>query len=148
MLVSPEVALPSAAPSTSPPGPAPTGAPTTSAPESALAPSAIERRSRLDLASPQATVETQLELLRGGRDSELRTTFLPSVSVTSEAIETCKRRVRSVPVRPDWEMAEDRVEQGHRVRRVSMFGKSMTGFHEMGRAWLADAVWCVPVGLP
>jgi hypothetical protein len=29
-----------------------------------------------------------------------------------------------------------------------MFGKSMTGFHEVDGRWLADAVWCLPVGLP
>jgi hypothetical protein len=29
-----------------------------------------------------------------------------------------------------------------------MFGKSMTGFHEVDGRWLADGVWCLPVGLP
>jgi len=24
----------------------------------------------------------------------------------------------------------------------------MTGFHEVDGRWLADAVWCLPVGLP
>jgi hypothetical protein len=29
-----------------------------------------------------------------------------------------------------------------------MFGKSMTGFHDVDGRWLADALWCLPVGLP
>lgn len=103
---------------------------------------------KLDLGSAQATVETQLDLLRRGRDEAFVATFLPSVAVTPDAIVACKKRVQAVAVRPDWEMAQDSVEQGRTVRRVSMFGKSMTGFHETGRRWLADALWCLPTGLP
>ena len=100
------------------------------------------------LGSARATVDTQLMLLREGRDADFRATFLPTVAVTPEAIAACRRRIDQVPVKPDWEVAEDVVIDGHAVRRVSMFGKSMTGFHELSGRWLADAVWCVPTGLP
>ena len=60
----------------------------------------------------------------------------------------CRKKVASAVVMPDWEMAENEVVNGRRVRRVSMFGKSMTGFHEIDGRWLADAAWCVPVGVP
>jgi hypothetical protein len=97
---------------------------------------------------PQSTVETQLRLLHENRDADFRATFLPTVAVTPEAIAACKKRIDQVPVKPDWEMAEDAFVDGHAVKRVSMFGKSMTGFHDLGGKWLADAVWCVPTGLP
>jgi hypothetical protein len=102
------------------------------------------------LASPQTTVQTQLRLLEGGNADLFRQTFLPSVrpQVTAEAFEACRKRVRQVPVQPDWEMAEASTSGGNRVVRVSMFGKSMTGFHDVDGRWLADAVWCLPVGLP
>jgi hypothetical protein len=102
------------------------------------------------LASPQTTVQTELQLLESGKQDLFRETFLPSVQpqVTSEAFAACRQRVRQVPVRPDWETAEASTSGGHRVVRVSMFGKSMTGFHEVDGRWLADAVWCLPVGLP
>ncbi len=75
---------------------------------------------------------------------------LPAVQpqVTADAFAACRKRVRQVPVRPDWEMAEASASGGHRVIRVSMFGKSMTGFHEVDGRWLADALWCLPIGLP
>jgi hypothetical protein len=108
-----------------------------------------ETGTRVDLSSATKTVESQLALLREGRDAELRATFLPSVALDDAAIAACRKRVAQVPVRPDWEMAEDgRDDQGHAVRRVSMFGKGMTGFHEVGGRWLADRAWCVPIGLP
>jgi hypothetical protein len=92
-------------------------------------------------------VAAQLQLIENGRLEDLRETFMPEVRdrVTADALHACRVRIHQVPVRPDWEMAED----GPGVRRVSMFGKSMTGFHEQpdGR-WLADTLWCVPVGLP
>lgn len=102
------------------------------------------------LASPQAAVQTQLRLLEGGNPNLFRQTFLPSVQpqVTAETFEACRKRVRQVPVRPDWQTAEATTSGGHRVLRVSMFGKSMTGFHQVDGRWLADALWCLPVGLP
>ena len=102
------------------------------------------------LASPRATVQTELRLLEGGEQDLFRQTFFPAVQpqVTADAFAACRKRVRQVPVRPDWEMAEVSASGGHRVVRVSMFGKSMTGFHEVDGRWLADAVWCLPVGLP
>ena len=105
---------------------------------------------RAALASPQTTVETELRLLEAGEQDLFRETFLPSLQpkVTAETFAACRKRVRQVPVRPDWEVAESGESAGHRVVRVSMFGKSMTGFHEVDGRWLADALWCVPVGLP
>jgi hypothetical protein len=102
------------------------------------------------LASPQATVQTELRLLEAGEQELFRQTFLAHVQaqVTNEAFAACRRRVRQVPVRPDWEMAEAGATAGHRVVRVSMFGKSMTGFHEVDGRWLADALWCLPTGVP
>jgi len=102
------------------------------------------------LASPQTTVQTQLRLLESGRQDLFRETFLPSAQpqVTAAAFAACRQRVRQVPVRPDWEMSEASTSGGHRIVRVSMFGKSMTGFHEVDGRWLADALWCLPVGLP
>jgi hypothetical protein len=90
-------------------------------------------------------------LLLANRDAEFRETFLPAVrdQITYDALAYCKQKVRR-PVRPDWEMAEDGVtDTGQRVRRVSVFGKSMTGFVEVARGrWLADSVWCVQGRLP
>jgi hypothetical protein len=103
--------------------------------------------------TPQSTVALQLRLLDARDLPAFRATFLPAVAatITPDMMEACRTRVHQVPVLPDWEMAEDSTspESGLRIRRVSMFGKSMTGFHEQadGR-WLADAVWCLPVGLP
>ena len=105
---------------------------------------------RASLASPQRTVQTALQLLESGDQDRFRETFLPSVQpqLTADAFAACRRRVRQVLVRPDWEMAEEVTSAGHRIVRVSMFGKSMTGFHEVDGRWLADALWCLPVGLP
>jgi hypothetical protein len=96
-------------------------------------------------------VKTQEQLLAARDDEGFRRTFLPEVraELTAEAIESCRKRLGRRLVRPDWEMAENTVENGdagpHRVVRVSMFGKSMTGFHEVAPdEWLADAAWCVP----
>ena len=105
----------------------------------------------LRLTDPRATVDTQIELLTSNRDDELRATFMPNIrdKLTPQAIATCKRKVESHPVRPDWEMAEEATVDGRRVRRVSMFGKSMTGFVEARpNVWLADDVWCVQGQLP
>ena len=105
-----------------------------------------------DVATPRATVQTQIDLLLADRDVELRETFLPAVreQLTPDVLAFCKQKVRSHPVRPDWEMAEDGVTgAGERERRVSMFGKSMTGFVEVSEdRWLADGIWCVQGRLP
>jgi hypothetical protein len=68
--------------------------------------------------------------------------------VTPETFARCKNRVASTRVLPDWETAEDTTENGHPVRKVSIFGKSMTGFHDLDGAWLADRFWCLPTGVP
>ena len=113
-------------------------------------PAARARLDRVALASPQRTVQTALGLLEAGDLDLFRQTFLASVQpqVTADAYAACRRRVRQVPVRPDWEVAEESTSAGHRVVRVSIFGKSMTGFHDVDGRWLADALWCLPVGLP
>ena len=102
------------------------------------------------VAGAEQAVEHQLAVIDIGDLDAFRATFTSDVKVTPEALAACRTRVHQVPVRPDWEMAEDSIdEHGQRVRRVSMFGKSLTGFHEQGDGrWLADALWCVPVGLP
>lgn len=133
-----------AMPSASAPS-APTG--TANAPPSSTPPA------KLALASPREAVETQLRLLSARDDETFRRTFLPEVQpdLTDQAVEGCRRRVGSRKVKPDWEVAEESVERTdagaqRRVLRVSMFGKSMTGFHEVAPGeWLADAVWCVPI---
>jgi len=127
--------------------------PVTARPSDGAAEATSAPRAGLDraaLASPQRTVQTALGLLEAGDLALFRQTFLPSVQpqVTADAFAACRRRVRQVPVRPDWEMAEEFTSAGHRVLRVSMFGKSMTGFHDVDGRWLADALWCLPVGLP
>ena len=99
-----------------------------------------------DLAAPKVTVKTQLALLSAGRIEAFRETLLPSLrpSLTAALFAACQHRIRQSAVLPDWEMAEEAVVEGHRVIRVSMFGKSMTGFHNIGDRWLADSVWCRP----
>jgi len=124
-------------PSPSPPAPAPTPVPAAT-PQPGTA--------------PEATVARQLALIDAGKLDELRATFVPELRdrVTADVLARCQVRIHQVPVRPDWEMAEDDTdERGARVRRVSMFGKAMTGFHwQPDGSWLADAIWCLPVGLP
>ena len=128
---------------------------TTSAPSKPIAtapPSLVATASAtakpLDLGSPQSTVDTQLRLLREGRDDEFRATFRPDLTITQRSIDACKQRIEQVPVRPDWEMSQEMVQDGHRVRMVSMFGKGLTGFRETNGRWLADDLWCMPIGLP
>lgn len=137
------------APDTPAAAPAAAARPNPDAPQTAAA----RPRAGLDpaaLASPQSAVQTALRLLDSGDLDLFRETFLPSVKpqVTPDAFAACRRRVRQVPVRPDWEMVEESTSSGHRVVRVSIFGKSMTGFHDVDGRWLADALWCLPVGLP
>ena len=113
---------------------------------------AAQGRPVLALGSPREVVETQRRLLEGRDDDAFRSTFMPDVQseLTAEAIESCRKRLAAKTVKPDWEVAEESMERGeagiHTVVRVSMFGKSMTGFHEVAAGrWLADAAWCVPV---
>ena len=63
----------------------------------------------LRLTDPQATVDTQIELLTSNRDDDLRATFMPNIrdKLTPQAMAACKRKVASHPVKPDWEMAEE-----------------------------------------
>jgi hypothetical protein len=100
----------------------------------------------------EQTVALQIQLIDRGRIDELRATFTEDIRsrVTDEVVEACRVRIHQIAVRPDWEMAEEAVDdRGRSVRRVSMFGKSVTGFHEEANGrWLADAIWCVPTGLP
>ena len=137
------------APNTPAAAPAAAARPNPDAPQTAV-PGPRPRLDPAALASPQSAVQTALRLLDSGDLDLFRETFLPSVQpqVTPDAFAACRRRVRQVPVRPDWEMAEEVTSGGHRVVRVSMFGKSMTGFHDVDGRWLADALWCLPVGLP
>ena len=121
---------------------------TSMAPSTTVLPSLSVTIAAVDLSSPTATVDTQMMLLRENRDEEFRKTFLPTVEISADQIEACKKKIASSVVKPDWEMAEEQVVNGHRVKRVSMFGKSMTGFHDTGGKWLADYLWCVPVGVP
>lgn len=105
------------------------------------------------LRSPRDTIATQQRLLDEHDDAAFRRTFLRSVQseLTDAAIEACRRRLAGKTLHPDWAVAEESVEPGdggvaERVVRVSIFGKSMTGFHEVSPGtWLADAAWCVPV---
>ena len=137
---SPELpTLPEIAPSTLPPPSPP------SPPSAHEAPHAADRQNARS--SPHRTVATQLALLEKGSDADFRATFLPSVQpeLTSETIARCREHMRGRPVKPHWAMAEESVEGGKRVVRVSMFGKSLTGFHESAPdQWLADHVWCLP----
>ncbi len=96
--------------------------------------------------SPKGALRAQEELLARGDLAGFRQTFLPPLDakVGDAEFEACKRRLGNRPVTPDWEMAEEEMTDAGRVVRVSVFGKSMTGFHEVNGRWLADAVWCVP----
>ena len=102
------------------------------------------------LASPQTTVQTQRSLLEDNQYDLFVQTFVDAqrTLVTREVFEACRTRVKQVPVRPDWEMAEQRVVDGHSTSAVSLFGKSLTTFTELDGRWLAGSVWCLPVGLP
>ena len=138
------------APATPAAAPAAPTRPSSDAPQTAAARAQTAGLDQAALASPQRTVQTALRLLDSGDLDLFRQTFLRSVQpqITPDAFAACRRRVRQVPVRPDWEMAEQSTSAGHRVVRVSIFGKSMTGFYDVGGRWLADALWCVPVGVP
>lgn len=103
-------------------------------------------REGCDLSSAEATVKSAVAALVAGRDRDFADTFLPDVvrQLDPDLIARCRARVIAAPVRPDWEVAEERVVAGRRVRLVSMYGKSMTGFHDVAGRWLADRIWCAP----
>lgn len=100
--------------------------------------------------SARDAVLSTIAALDAGDRAAFTAAFVPALrsKIDDAAFAACRTRVHQVDVHPDWETAEDGIVDGHAVRRVSMFGKSMTGFHEQGGRWLADALWCVPVGLP
>jgi hypothetical protein len=102
------------------------------------------------LDTPEHAVDSAVSALAAGDDAAFVSTLLPRIrsDATPEAIARCRNRVTSTRVLPDWETSEVATEDGHEVRRVSMFGKSMTGFHHLGAAWLADRLWCLPTGAP
>ena len=102
------------------------------------------------VSSPQSTVASSLRFLEADDELRFRQTLLPSVAakLTPETFADCRAHLARGPVTPDWEVAERTVQDGHLVVRVSMFGKSLTGFHELRGRWLADALWCLPTGLP
>ena len=102
------------------------------------------------LASPQTTLQTQLSLLEDNQYELFVQTFAAAqrTGVTREVFEACRVRVKQVPVLPDWEMAEQRVIDGHAASAVSIFGKSLTTFTQLDGRWLAGSAWCLPVGLP
>lgn len=106
----------------------------------------------LELDSAESTVRTQTALLRDRRDEEFTDTFLPAIrgQLTARALARCRQRVitSNRGIAPDWETAEETLEDGHRVRRVSIFGHETTGFHEVDGRWLADRLWCVPTDVP
>ena len=122
-----------------------TTAPATSAPTREIAVPPSPRP--LPLTNPRQTLEAQLALLGTDRVETFRSTFLPEIQpqITPEVFAACRSRVTNRAVRPDWEVAEDRVVLGRRVVSVSIFGKSTTGFVEVSpEVWRADAVWCLP----
>ena len=93
------------------------------------------------LASPQTTVQTQLSLLEDNQYDLFVQTFVDAqrARVTPEVFEACRTRIKQVPVRPDWEMAEQRVVDGRSTSAVSIFGKSLTTFTELDGRWLAGS---------
>lgn len=124
---------------------APAGATTPATDAEPGAPAAT--RQTLPLTSPRQTIAAELALLGTDRVEAFRSTFLPEIQaqITPEVFLACKARVMNRAVRPDWEVAEERVVSGRRVLSVSIFGKSTTGFVEVSPdEWRADAVWCLP----
>ena len=97
----------------------------------------------LSMVSPQDTMAAQMAMLARDDVAAFRASF--TVPVSDEQFAACKKRMKNAHLDPDWEMAETTIEGGHKVVRVSIFGKGMTGFHEKSGRYLADAVWCVPI---
>jgi hypothetical protein len=100
--------------------------------------------------TPERAVDSALKMLQLGDEAGFRTTFLPAVQgqITPEVFATCRAFVQRTKVMPDWETSESSTQAGRAVKRVSMFGKSLTGFHEIDGRWYADRVWCLPTGVP
>lgn len=90
-----------------------------------------------------AAMQKQIALLARDDFAAFEKSF--AVPVTREQFELCKKRMKRAHLSPDWEMAEITEEQGHRVVRVSIFGKGMTAFRETDGGYVADTVWCVPL---
>ena len=118
---------------TAPPYAAPPPPPLTMVPTSALS-------------SPRSAVDSAARFLEANDEGRFRQTLLPAVSgqLTPEQFARCRARVAQGPLTPDWETAVRATEGGHEVVRVSLFGKALTGFHELGGRWLADSPWCLP----
>ena len=95
------------------------------------------------MVSPQDTMAAQMAMLARDDVAAFRASF--TVPVSDEQFAACKKRMKNAHLDPDWEMAETTIEDGHKVVRVSIFGKGMTGFHEKSGRYLADTVWCVPI---
>jgi hypothetical protein len=102
------------------------------------------------LSSPERAVESAVKFLQIGDQESWKSTFLPTVQadLAADAFEKCRAYVERTRVLPDWETAQTATVDGHPVKRVSMFGKSLTGFHQIGASWYADRVWCLPTGVP
>jgi hypothetical protein len=103
-------------------------------------------RSHTNAAAVAASIQAVVGQLRDGRADALRESFLPALrpALSAEILASCRARLLSASLTPDWEMAEESSLAGHPVVRVSLFAKGMTGFHLVGGHWLADAVWCAP----
>lgn len=104
----------------------------------------------VDLSTPERAIEAQIELLRAANYEAFRETFLPSVQLqlTDRVLDACRLAVVSSGhrVEPNWERADNVVEDGHPVRRVPVLrpGDAFTGFHLIEGRWLADFPWCEP----
>jgi hypothetical protein len=121
--------------------PAPASAPA-AASLPAAAPASLPSR-EVALKGAHDAMEREIALLAKNDYAAFAAAF--TVPVTREQFDVCKKRMSHAHLSPDWEMAEIGDEGGHRVLRVSIFGKGMTGFHEIGGVWRADTVWCVPI---
>lgn len=110
-----------------------------------FAPSARTLAEFQALTAPEKTVETQVRSLLGDKQDVFRATFLPAVGAQLDAAawEACKKRVKEQPVDADWAGAtEEKTTTGATVRRVTLLGGVKVGFHQVGRHWLADTIWC------
>jgi hypothetical protein len=135
-----------------PPPPAPAAAPPVDAapmkpavitPAPASVPAFASPVQVLPFNSAKNTMASQLELLTRGDVAGFRASF--SVPVSDEQFALCQKRMSNAHLSPDWEMAKHSVQNGQRVTKVSIFGKGMTTFREVGGRYVADAVWCVPL---
>lgn len=96
---------------------------------------------------PRRALDAQIAALAAGDLRAFVEGFTADVQplVTADVFATCRGRILGAVVRPDWEVAEESTSNGHRAVRVSIFGKSMTGFVEMAPdQWKVDRVWCLP----